>query len=81
MKYRVTGLCEGNPVVTGGFATQQPSNANGVFTHDVIMQSYFTGNDCHGKVILNDMGKTAHYLTRTELNKTQNRVHIYHNIR
>ena len=37
-KLRVTGLCEGNPSVTGGFSSQRASNAENVPIDDVIMR-------------------------------------------
>ena len=39
-KHRVTGLCEGNPSVTGGFPSQRVSNAENVFIYDVIMKCF-----------------------------------------
>ena len=36
-KLRFTGLCEGNPLVTGGFPTQRASNAEMFPFDDVIM--------------------------------------------
>ena len=34
---RVTGLCEGNPPVTGGFLSQRSGNAENVSIDDVII--------------------------------------------
>ena len=55
-KIRVTGLCEGNPPVTGGFPSQRASNAENVsilwrhhaVTGDItrIVQGYFIGIGC-----------------------------------
>ena len=36
-KLRVTGLCEGNPLGTGGFPPQRASNAKKFLSDDVIM--------------------------------------------
>ena len=40
-KFRATGLCEGNPPVTGGFSSQRASNAETVFIwwhhHDIAV--------------------------------------------
>ena len=36
-KPRVTGLCEGNPLMTGGFLSQSASNAEMFPFHGVIM--------------------------------------------
>ena len=37
LKLRVTGLCDGNPPVTGGFPSQRAGNAEMVPFDDVIM--------------------------------------------
>ena len=37
LKLCVTGLCEGNPLVAGGFPSQRASNAKNVYFNDVIM--------------------------------------------
>ena len=40
-KLRVTGLCEGNPLVTGGFPLQRASEAENASLGDVIMFSQY----------------------------------------
>ena len=44
-KLRVTGLCEGNPPLTGGFPSQKTSNAENVPFGDVIIYTFHTLNE------------------------------------
>ena len=39
-KFRITGLCEGNPTVTGGFPSKNASNGEMFPFHDVIIYFY-----------------------------------------
>ena len=45
-KLQVTGLCEGNPPITGGFPSQRTTNAENVHFDDVIICSGINALKC-----------------------------------